>query len=174
VSAAGTPTPTPDDSSEREAAHSAMTDAIPPGFGSLTPHVTIKGCQDALALYARAFGAEEVDVHRTPDGGILHASMRIGDSMLMMNEEYPDQGVLGPDPARRSPVVLHLYVEDVDGWHERATQAGCESLFPPTDMFWGDRYAMVKDPYGHVWSIAKHVEDVSPEDMRKRMAEAFS
>ena len=146
----------------------------PPGYGTLTPHITVKGCEAALELYERAFGAADADVRRGPNGAILHATLRIGDSRLMLNEEYPDQGVLGPDPSRRSPVVLHLYVEDVDGWFGRATGAGCEALFAPTDMFWGDRYAMVKDPYGHVWSMGKHIEDVSPEDVQRRMLEAFS
>ena len=103
----------------------------------------------------------------------MHASLRIGDSLVMLADEFPEQGALGPDPERPSPVTIHLFVEDVDARFERATRAGAQVVMPPGDMFWGDRYAVVRDPFGHTWSIATHVEDLSPAEMEARAAAAF-
>jgi uncharacterized glyoxalase superfamily protein PhnB len=107
-------------------------------------------------------------------GHVLHARMRIGDAAFMLNDEFPEQGALGPDPERRSAVALHLYVDDVDGLFARATGAGAQPAFPPADMSWDDRYAMIVDPFGHSWSIAKHVEDVSEAEMAERASRAFA
>ena len=146
---------------------------VPEGYGAVTPHLVVKGAPAAIEFYAKAFGATEVrrsEIH----GAVVHAALRIGDSMLMLAEEFPDYGSLAPDPERRSPVTVHLFVEDIDALFEQATQAGATVVMPIDNMFWGDRYAILRDPFGHSWSIATHVEDVSPEDMETRAAAAFA
>lgn len=145
---------------------------IPEGFHTLTPHLVVKGAADCFEFYERAFGAEELARHET-NGVFLHGLMRIGDSMVMLADENPQFGSFGPDQQRPSPVTLHLYVKDVDKLFAQATKAGAVTVMPPTDMFWGDRYAVVRDPYGHSWSIATHVADPSPEEMEKLAAEAM-
>jgi PhnB protein len=148
---------------------------VPDGFHTLTPHITVKGASKAIDFYKKAFGAELLNVHKMEGGDqVMHALMRIGDSMLMLNDEWPDQGALGPDPSRRSAVALSLYVDNADRWFERATKAGAKAMMPPADMFWGDRYSMVTDPFGHLWAIATHKEDVSPAQMTERAKQAFS
>lgn len=151
-----------------------MTVKNPPeGFGTLTPHMVVKTCGEAMAWYEKAFGAEERFRIASPDGQVMHAQMRFGDSILMLNDEFPDMGALGPDPERKSPVVLHLYVEDVDAAFTRAVEAGATPAMPLTDAFWGDRYGMVIDPYGHCWSIATQKEQLAPDEIMKRAAQAF-
>jgi len=145
-------------------------DAIPKGFHTVTPHLVVKGGAEALRFYAKAFGAEEAYKIPGPGGSVVHAEMRVGDSMVMLGEESPEYGALSPKTLGGSPVTIMLYVEDVDGWYARATKAGCETKMPPTDMFWGDRYCKLADPYGHNWAIATHKEDVSPEEIGRRMA----
>lgn len=145
---------------------------VPEGFHAITPHIVVKGAADSFDFYARAFGAEEVVRHEM-NGMFLHGTLRIGDSMFMLADENPDHGAFAPDPQRPSPVTMHLYVKDVDALFARATKAGAEAVMPPADMFWGDRYAVVRDPYGHSWSIATHVADPTPEEMEKLAAEAF-
>jgi len=149
----------------------SSTNPVPPGFHTITPHLTVRGAADAIAFYGRAFGAEELARHEMPGGGaVMHASLRIGDSHLMLNDEFP-QGAKAPDAS--TPVTMHLYVDDADALFGRAVEAGCEVVFPMDDTFWGDRYGLVQDPYGHRWSIATHVEDVSEEEMASRAAQAF-
>ena len=148
-----------------------MVRPIPEGFTTLTAHITVKGAAEAIAFYEKAFGAELA--HKMEMGGSIgHAELRIGSSVLMLNDEFPTMGAFGP-PEQGSGVRLHLYVEDTDKAFEQAVQAGCEVAMPPTDMFWGDRYAMVKDPFGHGWAIATHVEDVSPEECEARAKQAM-
>jgi uncharacterized glyoxalase superfamily protein PhnB len=148
----------------------SKVEPIPQGYHSITPALAIRGAAEALEFYARAFGAEETFRMPGPDGTVAHAEMRIGDSAFMLGEECPDRGATAPSTIGGSPVSLHLYVRDVDASFARATGAGCKAELPPTDMFWGDRYAKLTDPFGHKWSIGTHTEDVSPEEMTRRMA----
>lgn len=146
--------------------------AIPQGYHTVTPSLTVKGCAEAIEFYRDAFGAEEAMRSDGPGGVVWHAEIRIGDSPVMLNDEFPDRGVTGPSTLGGSPVTLWLYVEDVDAAYRRAVDAGAESTMEPDDMFWGDRMCAVEDPYGHKWSLATHVEDVSPEEMQRRMEKA--
>lgn len=150
-----------------------MSTPIPEGFGTVTPHLTVKGAAEAIRFYEKAFGAEELDRHEM-GGVVMHADIRIGDSIVMLNDEFPDHGALGPPRDRPSGVTIHLYVQDVDASYERATKAGAEVVMPIADMFWGDRYAVLRDPFGHAWSLATRVEEVPPEEMEARAAAAFS
>jgi uncharacterized glyoxalase superfamily protein PhnB len=149
-----------------------MAKPIPQGFRTVTPHLVVKGCAQAIDWYKKAFGAEEIMRMPGPGGAIMHAEVRIGDSVVMMAEEFPGMSK-SPKTLGGSPVTIHLYVENVDQAFERATKAGAQVLGPLTDMFWGDRYGMVSDPYGHHWSMATHKEDLSPEEIGRRGAEAM-
>ena len=147
---------------------------IPPGFHTLTPHLAVAGALDAIAFYGRAFGAKLIAQSLMPDGqSVANAMLQVGDSMLMLNDEFP-QGCMGPKTVGGTSVVLHLYLEDVDAAFAQATKAGCTTVMPLENTFWGDRYGVVEDPYGHRWSLATHIEDVAPEDMQQRMLEAFA
>lgn len=142
---------------------------VPDGHRTVTPHLVVRGAASALDFYAKAFGAREVFRMSGPDGAVVHAEMCVGDSMIMLGEEAPAMGARSPQALNGSPVALHLYVDDVDAWYSRAIAAGCAERMPPTDMFWGDRYGKLEDPYGHLWGVATHKEDVSPEEMARRM-----
>lgn len=144
---------------------------IPPDMHTVTPHLVCEGAAAALAFYQRAFNAVETARMADPNGKIMHASMRIGDSTIMLVDDYPDYGSLGPKALKGSPVTLHLYVSDVDAAFAQAVAAGATARMAPADMFWGDRYAMLVDPFGHNWSIATHVRDMTPEEMRRAMDE---
>lgn len=144
---------------------------VPPGFHTITPHLTVKGAAKAIEFYERAFGAEVVARNEMPGTGmVMHATLMIGDAPIMLNDEFP-QGASAPGDS--SPVAIHLYTEDADGLFERAVKAGAQVLFPLEDTFWGDRYGLVKDPFGHHWSIATHLEDLTPEEIMTRAAKAF-
>ncbi len=151
-----------------------MAHAIPDGLHAIVPHLVVKGASEAIEFYKRAFGA--VEHCRIPDQSpaganrLMHASVQIGDSRLYLVDEMPEHGCLGPNGS--SPVTIHLNVTDVDATFERAVEAGATPIMPPADMFWGDRYGRLIDPFGHHWSMAEHVEDLSPEQMRANMAEA--
>jgi len=148
---------------------------IPEGYHTVVPHLIVKGCVEAIEFYKKALGAEELELRCGPDGkSILHAEIKIGDSRVMLNDEFPDYGVLSPLSLGGSAVTLHIWVEDVDSAFQRAVDAGAEVVFPLADQFWGDRYGIVKDPYGHKWSMGTHVEDVSPEDADRRAKEWFA
>lgn len=136
---------------------------IPDGMHSLTPHLICANASDAIDFYKRAFGAEEVSRLTMPDGKLMHAMLRIGNSALMLMDENPAWGAKGPVALTNSPVSIHLYVEDVDAAFARAVAAGASVKMPPGDMFWGDRFGALTDPFGHSWSIATHIKDVSPE-----------
>jgi PhnB protein len=138
---------------------------IPPGMASLTPHLICKGAADAIAFYAQAFDAVELGRLPGQDGRLLHAMLRIGDSALMLTDEYPEQNELGPQALKGSPVTIHLYVPDVDATVARAVAAGARVTMPVSDMFWGDRYGTLEDPFGHRWSVATHVRDLTPEEI---------
>ena len=142
---------------------------IPDGFHTVTPHLIVKGAAAALDFYKKAFGAEETSRMPGPDGLIMHATMRVGDSILMLNDEFPKMGSHSPQSIGGTPVTLHLYVDDVDKLWQRAVSAGAKVTMPLADMFWGDRYGVLTDPFGHHWSLATHKEDLSPQEMMKRM-----
>ncbi|GMU33305.1 MAG: VOC family protein [Planctomycetia bacterium] len=147
---------------------------IPEGFNSVTPHIVVKGAKAAMEFYKKAFGAEEVMCIPAPDGSVMHAEIQLGNSRVMIAEENPQMGCQSPKSLGGSPITVHLYVNDVDSVVNQAVKAGATSVMPITDMFWGDRYGMVTDPFGHKWSVATHTEDLTPEQIGERMAKAFA
>ena len=142
---------------------------IPEGMHTVTPHLVCAGAGAAIDFYKKAFGATETSRMPGPGGKLMHASIRIGDSAVMLVDEMPEWGSLGPKALKGSPVVIHLYVDDVDAFTARAVAAGAKVTMPVADMFWGDRYGQLEDPFGHRWSVATHVRDVSPADMQLAM-----
>jgi uncharacterized glyoxalase superfamily protein PhnB len=151
-----------------------MPHAIPDGFHAITPHLIIKGAAEAIDFYKRAFGATELNrmPMPSPDGQmkIGHAALQIGDSKLFLADEFPEFGGFGP--GKTSPVTIHLYVTDANASFARAVEAGAKVVMPLSDTFWGDRYGKLVDPFGHHWSLAEHLEDLTPEQMMERMAAA--
>src|SRR5262245_23655527 len=147
---------------------------VPEGMHRLTPHITVRDGAKMIEFYKKAFGAEEHRRAVGPDGKkIMHAELRIGDSTLFLNEEFPEMGAIAPLELKATPVTLHLFVEDADKQFAQALSAGAEVVMPLDNAFWGDRYGIVKDPSGHHWSIAHHAEDLTPAQMQERMAKAF-
>jgi len=140
---------------------------IPEGMHSLTPHLVCAGAAEAIEFYKNAFGAVERGRMPGPDGKLMHAQVSIGDSYLMLVDEMPQWKCLGPKALGGSPVTLHLYVEDADAVFERAVAAGAQVVMPLDDMFWGDRYGQLLDPFGHKWSVATHVRDLTSEEIRQ-------
>jgi uncharacterized glyoxalase superfamily protein PhnB len=136
---------------------------------TLIPHLVCEGAADAIEFYKKAFDA--VELMRLPgeNGRIMHAALKIGESTLMLADDFPDYGGLGPKALKGSPVTLHLYSPDVDAAFKQAIEAGATVRMEVADMFWGDRYGQVTDPFGHHWSIATHVKDVTPEEMAEAM-----
>lgn len=143
---------------------------IPEGFHTLTPYIVVDGAAAAIELYKKALGAELVSSSPTPDGKIMNAQLRIGNSMLMLNDEFPDYGVTGPAKIGGTAVTMHMYVEDVDAAWQQAVDAGFQVAMPLENQFWGDRYGQLKDPFGHSWSLASRMEEVSQEEMERREA----
>ena len=139
--------------------------AIPDGMRSLTPHLVCRGAAAAIDFYGRAFGAIEQFRLPGPDGRLVHACVLIGDSQLFLVDEMPEHGALGPQALKGSPVTIHLQVQDADATFARAVAAGATVAMPLADMFWGDRYGQVVDPFGHRWSVATHMREVSREEM---------
>ncbi len=152
----------------------ATVKAIPDGYHTITPYLTVKNAGEAIGFYKRAFGAEETMRMDTPDGKVGHAEIRIGDSAIMMSDEAPEMNCLSPTTLNGTTAALFLYVEDVDASFKRAIDAGAKVLMPVTDMFWGDRFGQVADPFGHRWSLATHKEDLTPDRIRERAEKAFS
>jgi PhnB protein len=147
---------------------------IPEGFHTVTPHLVIRNAPGAIEFYKQAFGAKELVRMPGPDGKtIMHAEIKIGDSIIMIGEEYPQYGCKSPQNLNGTPVTVHLYVENVDDVFQRAIKAGATATMPVQDMFWGDRYGKLKDPFGHEWSLATHKRDLTPDEMQKGAAEAF-
>jgi PhnB protein len=139
---------------------------VPDGMRTVTPHLVCAGAAEAIEFYKKAFGAIELIRLPTPEGKLLHAAIRIGDSVVMLTDEFPDFGALGPKARQGTSVTIHLYVEDADAWFARAVAAGSTVKMPLQDMFWGDRYGLVEDPFGHNWSIATHLRDLTPEEIQ--------
>jgi len=143
---------------------------IPEGYHAITPYLSVKGAAAAIDFYKKAFGATEVLRMTRPDGRIGHAELTIGDSRVMLADEHPEIDFRGPQSLGGTPVHLHLYVPDVDAVVERAVGAGARLVRPVQDQFYGDRLGMVTDPFGHVWSVATHKEDLSMAEIEKRAA----
>src|SRR5688500_11894524 len=144
--------------------------AVPDGYHSITPYLVCKGAAKAIEFYTRAFGAKEFVRMPGPEGRIMHAEVKIGDSILMLADENPERGAVAPQTGTlaRSASIM-FYTDDVDATFKRALDLGASSIQTPTDMFWGDRMGNLMDPFGHQWAIATHKEDVSPDEMQKRM-----
>jgi len=142
---------------------------IPDGMHTVTPHLICAGAADAIEFYKQAFNAVDEGRLPGPQGRIMHAMIRIEGSAVMLVDEMPEWGALGPKSLKGSPVTIHLYVEDVDAFAARAVGAGAKITMPLDDMFWGDRYCKLEDPFGHHWSVATHKRDVSPEEMKRAM-----
>jgi PhnB protein len=148
---------------------------IPEGMEALTPHITVRNAKEAIEFYKKAFGAQELGRHLMPDGRIMHAALKIGGGHLMLNDEFPEmKGCGAPSPGGDLPFVINLYVENADQTYDRAVKAGAKSKMPVSDMFWGDRYGQIIDPFGYHWAIAQRVENVTPEQMKKRSEEMFA
>ncbi|HYD33861.1 MAG TPA: VOC family protein [Methylophilaceae bacterium] len=145
-----------------------------PGMHTVTPHLVCAGGGDAIDFYRKAFNAEELARFLTPQGKLMHGCIRIGDSLIMIADEFPEWGSFGPNALKGSSVTIHLNVADADKQFQQAIDAGCTSVMPLEDMFWGDRYGIVKDPFGHLWSIATHVRDVSPEEIQQAISQMGS
>ena len=146
---------------------------IPDGYPRVSPHLSVVGAAKAIDFYKEVLGATERMRMGTPDGPIAHAEIQVGDSVIMIGEEIPDGTDPSPATLGGSPVALFVYVEDVDDVYRRAISSGATTVREPEDHFYGDRVAMFDDPFGHRWNIATHIEDVSPEEMQKRAAEAM-
>ena len=142
---------------------------VPEGMHTVTPHLVCAGAADAIEFYKKAFNA--VELGRVPgrQGKLVHAAIRIGDSAVMLVDEFPEWESFGPKSLEGSPVTIHLYVEDVDAFVARAVDAGAKLTIPLEDMFWGDRYCKLEDPFGHHWSVATHVRDLTMEEVEIAM-----
>jgi PhnB protein len=161
----------------KKAAGKKKAVAVPPQYGTATPHLIVSPCGDALDFYAKAFGARVLMTMPGPEGRIMHAEMKIGDSIVMCSDEMEMPG----SPTRKTPKNagattggVMLYLKDVDSFFEKAVAAGATAVMQPTDQFWGDRYGQIEDPYGHVWALATHVRDMTPKEMQREMQKMFA
>ena len=146
---------------------------VPDGHHTVAPYLAIKNAVSALEFYQKAFGAKETYRLVLPDGRLGHAEIRLGDSLIMLADEFPEFGGKAPETLGGSPVSIHLYVEDVDAFVKRAVAEGARLVKPVADQFYGDRSGQLEDPYGHLWWVATHKEDVAPEEMQKRVRALF-
>lgn len=151
-----------------------MAQAVPEGYHTITPYLEVDDAQAAIDFYGRAFGARERTRMQGPDGKIAHAELEIGDSVLMLSDPFPQFVTRNPKELGGTSVGIFMYAENVDELFRRAVDAGATPAMEPEDQFWGDRYASVTDPFGHVWQIATHVEDVPPEEMAERAKAAMA
>jgi PhnB protein len=147
---------------------------VPKGYHTVTPYLVCRGAADAIEFYKKAFGAKEKMRMPMPDGKIGHAEIKIGDSHVMLGDEHPEMGASAPQTVGGTPVAVFLYVPNVDKIFAQAVAAGATVDMPLADMFWGDRYGKLSDPFGHKWALATHIEDLSPKQMAKRSAEAMA
>jgi uncharacterized glyoxalase superfamily protein PhnB len=140
--------------------------AIPDGYHTVTPYLTVKNSAEAIEFYKRAFGAEEMYRMPGPDGkSTMHAEIKIGTSILMLSDEWPEANIKSPQTLGSTTVNMHVYVQDVDAAFQKAVAAGATTVMPVTDMFWGDRYGKLTDPYGHSWGISTHTKDMTPQEI---------
>jgi len=153
---------------------SGKVNAVPQGFHTLSPHLTVRDAARAIDFYQKAFGAVVLHSMKGPDGKVMHASLKLGDSIFMLNDEFPEFGNLSPLSSGGSGVAIQVYLENVDAAFERATSAGATVKMPLMDQFWGDRYGQITDPFGHTWSLATHIRDMSADEMRRAGEEAMS
>ena len=149
-----------------------MVNPIPEGYPRVTPYLIVDGASAAIDFYKFVLGATERMRMGGPEGKVRHAELEIGDSVVMLADEHPEMDARGPKSVGGTPVTLHVYVEDADGVFERAIEAGANARRPVEDQFYGDRLGSFEDPFGHQWNVATHVEEVPPEEMSKRAAEA--
>jgi PhnB protein len=147
---------------------------IPAGYHTATPYLTVNDCARAIDFYKKAFNAQVVVRMEAPGGKIGHAEIKIGDSMIMLGDEMPGNAGRSPQSLGGTTAGIMLYVTDADASYKQAVDAGAKADMPPTDMFWGDRYGKLTDPFGHSWSIATHKEDVAPEEMKRRAQDAMA
>lgn len=146
---------------------------IPEGHNTVSPYLIVAGAERALEFYTKVFGATELFRHKAPDGKVGHAEIRIGDTVIMLADEFPDHDAHGPRKFGGSPVSLHVYVEDVDTVADRALAAGAKVKRPVADQFYGDRLGTLEDPFGHTWHISTHIEDVPMEELGRRAEAAM-
>ena len=161
------------EASEEEERMSTQVKPIPDGYRGATPYLCCRGAGRAIEFYEKAFGASELARMAQPDGRIGHAEIHIGEAVIMLADEFPEMGVRSPQAIGGSPVSIHVYVEDVDAIARQAVAAGAKLVRPVEDQFYGDRNCKLEDPFGHVWMISTHKEDVSPEEMTKRAAKLY-
>jgi len=147
---------------------------IPDGHHSITPFLTVRDAARAIEFYKQAFGATERGVMNGPDGKVMHAELMIGDSIIMLADEFPEFGALSPESTGGAGMGLHIYLDGVDAAFDRAVKAGAHVEMPVMDQFWGDRYGKLKDPFGHKWSIATHTKDLSSDEMKHAMDDAMA
>ena len=146
---------------------------LPNGMRSVTPHLVVAGAFDAIAWYEKAFGAQKLMAMPGPDGKLMHGCIRIGDSNVMLVDEFPNFGSIGPKTLKGTPVTIHLFVDDVDSFVAKAVEDGAKVIMPIWDAFWGDRYGVIEDPFGHKWSVATHVHDYTPEQIQENMKKSM-
>jgi PhnB protein len=152
----------------------AKTKPIPEGLYSITPSLMVRDATRAIEFYKRAFGARTKGVHTTPDGKVMHAELHIGNSAFFLSDEFPGMGTCqAPQTLNGTTMSLNIYQQDIDRLFNQALGAGASVLMPMTNMFWGDRFGQVKDPYGHVWSLSQHLEDVPDAELERRGREFF-
>jgi uncharacterized glyoxalase superfamily protein PhnB len=147
---------------------------IPEGYHTLTPHLSVRGAAQAIEFYKKAFGAQEIARHAGPGDLIMHAELQIGDSKVLLNDEFPNSCATSPQTLQGTPVALHLFVEDVDTAFQQAVDAGATVMMPLADQFWGDRYGIVTDPFGHRWSLASRIKEMTREEMTAAGTEAMA
>ena len=147
---------------------------VPEGYHTLTPFLTVRNAAKAIEFYKQAFGAEERGIAKDPTGKVMHAEIKIGDSIVMLADEFPEFGSVAPDSGGGTSMGLHIYLDNVDQAFDRAVKAGAKVEMPVANQFWGDRYGRLKDPFGHKWSIATHVKDMSSDEMKKAMDDAMA
>ena len=147
---------------------------VPEGYHTITPFLTVRNAARAIEFYKQAFGAEERGVMKDPDGKVMHAELKIGDSIIMLSDEFPEYGALSPQSIGGTGMGLHIYVDGVDAAFDRAVKAGAKVEMPVADQFWGDRYGKLTDPFGHKWSIGTHIKDMSMDEMKRGMDEAMA
>ncbi len=147
---------------------------LPEGMHGVTPHLVCAGAMEALEFYKKAFGAVEAARLPGPDGKLMHGMLIIAGSPVMFTDEMPQCGAMSPKTLKGTPVTIHLYVPDADAFYARAVAAGAKAVMPPADMFWGDRYGALEDPWGHNWSVATHREDLTPAEIEAAFKKACS